>query len=310
MMFDDDLDTDASVANPAAPNIANSGDYDPSAADILPPLTAIAGSASGVTGADDKERDLEFSGAENDHASKGETGDESRDAGHPTSSGDTEAAHAPGSVDATDRGADRSDIIRLYNFDRNVDRKMEAYRRDGKNPLDLLDPSKPDYLGTPEALLPHFGPEVAAAAARNRAAQAADLDGIIRCFGKRTGQGLTPIPVHADDSAHARPPGLPVFPGSPEWEDMFVRGMQGLIHALRGRFGGSRNDGDDDFCYKRYDDEEARCLERSKQEIHRRTRGAAWSERRNVGTCALKTAEGHIPTNLPNGTLIATKRRG
>jgi hypothetical protein len=46
---------------------------------------------------------------------------------------------------------------RLYWFERDIDRKVERYRRDGKDPHDLFDPSKPDYLGTPEALAPYTG---------------------------------------------------------------------------------------------------------------------------------------------------------
>jgi hypothetical protein len=48
-------------------------------------------------------------------------------------------------------------VSRLYWFDREIDRKIQRYRRDGKDPHDLFDPSKPDYLGTPEALAPYTG---------------------------------------------------------------------------------------------------------------------------------------------------------
>jgi hypothetical protein len=285
MMFDDGLDVVDSVADQAAPDVADGGHDVAGAANISAGLTAIAGSETGATVADDQERDGEFSDAERDDPRKGAAEGESRDTGHPTSSGDAETAADTGVADTAEGKSDRSGILRLYNFERDVDRKMEAYRRDGKDPLDLLDPSKPDYLGTPEALLPHFGPDVAAAAARSRAAQAAELDRPFGTSEEQTRRGLTPIPVHSDDSAIARPPGLPVFPGTPEWEDMFVRGMQGLVHALRGRFGRSRNDGDDDFCYKRYNDEVDRCLERSRQDAHRPyTRGCMEraAERRNL----------------------------
>jgi hypothetical protein len=50
-------------------------------------------------------------------------------------------------------------------------------------------------------------------------------------------------------------PPLPPIPGIPEWTDHFIRGMQGLIHALRstGRGRGQRRRGDDDdYCYDRY----------------------------------------------------------
>lgn len=40
----------------------------------------------------------------------------------------------------------------MYRFEAYVNRQVEAYKKDGKNPYDLLDPSKPDYLGKPEVV--------------------------------------------------------------------------------------------------------------------------------------------------------------
>jgi len=40
----------------------------------------------------------------------------------------------------------------MYKFTFDARRKVEQYREAGKNPYDLFDPSKPDYLGKPEAL--------------------------------------------------------------------------------------------------------------------------------------------------------------
>lgn len=43
---------------------------------------------------------------------------------------------------------------KFYEFSFYVDHKIQEYRKAGKNPYDLFDPSKPDYLGKPEALAP------------------------------------------------------------------------------------------------------------------------------------------------------------
>jgi hypothetical protein len=42
-----------------------------------------------------------------------------------------------------------------YRLERDLDYRIDRHRRDGKDPLDLFDPSKPDYAGKPEALLPY-----------------------------------------------------------------------------------------------------------------------------------------------------------
>lgn len=42
----------------------------------------------------------------------------------------------------------------MYRFRVEVDNKMAEYRRTGKDPYDLLDPSKPDYMGKPDTLAP------------------------------------------------------------------------------------------------------------------------------------------------------------
>jgi hypothetical protein len=44
---------------------------------------------------------------------------------------------------------------RLYQFDRDIDRQADRYRVEGKDPFDLLDPSKPDYLGSAARLVPY-----------------------------------------------------------------------------------------------------------------------------------------------------------
>jgi hypothetical protein len=66
-------------------------------------------------------------------------------------------------------------------------------------------------------------------------------------------------------------PPLPPIPGIPEWTDYLIRGMQGLIHALRstGRGRGQRRRGDDDdYCYDRYLKEMDRCNERYDDYAH------------------------------------------
>lgn len=47
---------------------------------------------------------------------------------------------------------DASGKQQVYEFSYYVDQQMEAYRKAGKNPYDLFDPSKPDYLGKPEVI--------------------------------------------------------------------------------------------------------------------------------------------------------------
>lgn len=49
---------------------------------------------------------------------------------------------------------DESGKLQSYAFQRFVDQKVDEYRAGGKNPLDLFDPAKPDYLGKPETLQP------------------------------------------------------------------------------------------------------------------------------------------------------------
>jgi len=46
-------------------------------------------------------------------------------------------------------------IQQLYYLERDLDYRIDRYRKSGKNPLDLFDPSKPDYVGKPEAIRPY-----------------------------------------------------------------------------------------------------------------------------------------------------------
>lgn len=50
---------------------------------------------------------------------------------------------------------DPSGPQKMYMLQWDIDQKIAAYRKAGKDPFDLFDPSKPDYLGKPEALKPY-----------------------------------------------------------------------------------------------------------------------------------------------------------
>lgn len=47
---------------------------------------------------------------------------------------------------------DQSGPQQVYTFTMNLRAKIEEYRKAGKDPRDLMDPSKPDYMGSPAAL--------------------------------------------------------------------------------------------------------------------------------------------------------------
>lgn len=53
---------------------------------------------------------------------------------------------------------DRTGKQQVYEFGQFVQSKVDEYRRAKKNPQDLFDPSKPDYLGKPEAISPFKKP--------------------------------------------------------------------------------------------------------------------------------------------------------
>jgi hypothetical protein len=59
--------------------------------------------------------------------------------GNPMATGD------PTAIGNADDTPDPTGITQLYKLERDIDRKIERYRRDGKDPHDLFDPSKPDY---------------------------------------------------------------------------------------------------------------------------------------------------------------------
>jgi hypothetical protein len=42
--------------------------------------------------------------------------------------------------------------LQLHRLGLDIQRKVDDYRKAGKNPYDLFDPSKPDYFGKPEVV--------------------------------------------------------------------------------------------------------------------------------------------------------------
>ena len=74
---------------------------------------------------------------------------------------------------------------RLYEFNYALDQKIDEYRAAGKNPGDLLDPSKPDYAGKPDALKPYRRSLADALADLPGASNAPDLttrEGIVAAY--------------------------------------------------------------------------------------------------------------------------------
>lgn len=53
---------------------------------------------------------------------------------------------------------DKDGKLNTYRLMVDLDHKIDEYRKAGKNPYDLLDPSKPDYMGAPAALQPYQKP--------------------------------------------------------------------------------------------------------------------------------------------------------
>jgi len=49
---------------------------------------------------------------------------------------------------------DQSGKLQMYRFQRYVEDKVNEYRGAGKDPFDLFNPAKPDFIGSPEALRP------------------------------------------------------------------------------------------------------------------------------------------------------------
>ena len=53
---------------------------------------------------------------------------------------------------------DQSGAQQIYAFTLDLQKKVAEYRRAGKDPRDLMDPSKPDYMGGPAAIAPYMKP--------------------------------------------------------------------------------------------------------------------------------------------------------
>ncbi len=79
-----------------------------------------------------------------------------------TSEGGNLLAHKQAFLQGIAHSIDRSDPLigetdqlgrsKMYLLERDIDRKIDQYRKDGKDPFDLFDRSKPDYVGKPESL--------------------------------------------------------------------------------------------------------------------------------------------------------------
>jgi hypothetical protein len=79
-----------------------------------------------------------------------------------TPEGDLLLAHKQAFLKGIARAIDRSDPLigeidqlgrsKMYLLERDIDRKIDQYRKDGKDPFDLFERSKPDYIGKPESL--------------------------------------------------------------------------------------------------------------------------------------------------------------
>lgn len=50
---------------------------------------------------------------------------------------------------------DQTGKEQLYKFEFDVDRRIEEYRKAGRDPFDLFNPSSPDYVGRPEVIAPY-----------------------------------------------------------------------------------------------------------------------------------------------------------
>lgn len=50
---------------------------------------------------------------------------------------------------------DHAGRLKTYEFEFDLDRKIDQYKKEGKDPFDLFNPAKPDYMGKPEALEPY-----------------------------------------------------------------------------------------------------------------------------------------------------------
>lgn len=103
---------------------------------------------------------------------------------------------------------DQSGPQQVYNFTMTLRRKVEEYRKAGKDPHDLMDPSKPDYMGTPAALAAFQKPLQESLADTARALRA---------------NSGAPAPARNDvmpgiPPANQRPPGLYATPkGTMQW---------------------------------------------------------------------------------------------
>ena len=119
-----------------------------------------------------------------------------------------------GLIDSSNPILDKIDVDgreRFYRFQWYVSEQMEKYQKEGKNPWDLLNPGKPDYLGKPETLAPF----------QTNLEQA--QKGFARSLGLGSGRGKKgeTAPPQAAGGAPTLPPGIPpnamYSPSRKEW---------------------------------------------------------------------------------------------
>jgi hypothetical protein len=89
---------------------------------------------------------------------------------------------------------DTTGAMNKYRFQKDADAAVEAYRKSGKNPYDLFDPSKPDFLGRPDNVARYQKSMAESARDVNKRLLGRDLN--ITGPGKTvTGIEVTPAPV-------------------------------------------------------------------------------------------------------------------
>ncbi len=85
------------------------------------------------------------------------------------------------------------------------------------------------------------------------------------------GQDTLKVAGFSSPARGLRPPIPPwLIPGTPQWTEQFIRGMQGLINTMRSAGRGSRGGlPNTDHCHDRWAAEQARCWQRRDDYAHR-----------------------------------------
>jgi hypothetical protein len=178
-------------------------------------------------------------------------------------------------VDPNSPDVEAIGIDQTYQLERALDRRIERMRTAGKDPSDLFDPAKPDYIlksgtitgtsfsnptdrtWTPEndhSAASHESSDEAGHSSKH-APSATPVSDVIR------------LPTFA-------PPIPPVMtPGTPEWTDNTIQSIQKLLDTYFANRHRSyedsskrpglkyRSDDDQDFCYKRFEEETRECYD-------------------------------------------------